>query len=61
VDARLGHRLNQPWMAGIALLASMAASLAIVQRRRRFFTARPAVAVSHDGESAQASAAKVPE
>jgi putative oxidoreductase len=50
VDARLDHRLNRPWMAGVALLASMAASLAIVQRRRRFLAARPAAAVSQTDE-----------
>jgi putative oxidoreductase len=40
LDARLGHRLNRPWMAAAALLASSAASLAVVQRRRRVLAAR---------------------
>ena len=35
LDARLNHRLNQPWMAGVAIIASSAVSLAIVQKRRR--------------------------
>jgi hypothetical protein len=37
-------------MAGVALLASMAASLAIVQRRRRFLAERPAATVSQTDE-----------
>jgi putative oxidoreductase len=61
VDARLGHRLDQPWMAGAALLASMAASLAIVQRRRKFLAGRAAAAVSQDGQgSGQASGSGTP-
>jgi putative oxidoreductase len=42
LDARLGNRLNQPWMAGAALLASTVASLAVVQRRRKVLAARAA-------------------
>jgi putative oxidoreductase len=42
LDALLGHRLNQPWLAALALLASSAASLGIVQRRRRVLAARTA-------------------
>lgn len=58
VDARLDDRLNRPWMTSLALLTSMAASLAIVQRRRRFLAARSAAAVSQAGQNAaQASAA----
>lgn len=52
VDAGLDHRLNRPWMAGAALLASMAASLTIVQRRRRFLAGRSAAAVSQSGAEA---------
>ena len=33
LDARLDHRLNRPWMAAAAIIASSAVSLAIVQRR----------------------------
>ncbi len=40
LDARLGHRLNRPWMAAAALLGSSAVSLAVVQRRRRLLAAR---------------------
>ena len=35
IDARLNHRLNRPWMVAATLLASSAASIAIVQRRRQ--------------------------
>lgn len=52
VDALLDNRLNRPWMTSLALLASVAASLAIVQRRRRFLAARSAAAVSQVGENA---------
>ena len=52
VDAGFDHRLNRPWMAGAALLASTAASLAIVQRRRRFLAVRRAAAVSQAGADA---------
>ena len=55
MDAALGHRLDRPWMAGAALLASMAASLAIVQRRRKFLAGRSAAAVSQAGQSSQDS------
>jgi putative oxidoreductase len=40
LDARLGHRLNRPWMAAAALLASSAVSLAVLQRRRQVLAAR---------------------
>jgi putative oxidoreductase len=40
LDARLGHRLNRPWMAAAALLASSAVSLAVMQRRRQVLAAR---------------------
>jgi putative oxidoreductase len=42
LDACLGYRLDRPWMTPVALLASSAASLAILQRRRRLLAARPA-------------------
>ena len=48
LDARLDHRLNRPWMSGVAILASCAVSLAIVQRRRRVLAAQAAEA---DGET----------
>jgi putative oxidoreductase len=48
VDACLGYRLDQPWLVAAALLASMAASLAIVQRRRKFLAGRSTAAVSQD-------------
>lgn len=61
VDAALDHRLNRPWMAGAALLASLAASLAIVQRRRRFLAARRAAAVSQaDAEAGQTPGSGTP-
>ena len=40
LDARLGYRLNRPWMAAAALLTFSAVSLAVVQRRRRVLAAR---------------------
>jgi putative oxidoreductase len=40
LDARLGHRLNRPWMSAAALLGSSAVSLAVLQRRRRVVAAR---------------------
>lgn len=40
MDALVGHRLNQPWLTALPLLASSAVSLAIVQRRRRVLAAR---------------------
>jgi putative oxidoreductase len=40
LDTRLGHRLNQQWMAAVSLLASSAASLVLLQRRRRVLAAR---------------------
>ncbi|HEY3259563.1 MAG TPA: DoxX family protein [Pseudonocardiaceae bacterium] len=52
LDARLGHRLNRPWMAAAALLASSAASMAIVQRRRRVLAARSTPAESQPVEKA---------
>jgi hypothetical protein len=61
VDACLGYRLDQPWLVAAALLASMAASLAIVQRRRKFLAGRAAAAVSQDGQgSGQASGSGTP-
>ncbi|MGH3218344.1 MAG: DoxX family protein [Streptosporangiaceae bacterium] len=42
LDALLGHRLNREWLTALALLASSAASLAIVRRRRGVLAARTA-------------------
>ena len=46
LDARLNHRLNRPWMAAAAIIASSAVSLAIVQKRRRVLADRAAEAMS---------------
>ncbi len=54
LDARLDHRLNRPWMAAVAMIASSAISLAIVQRRRRVLTDRAAETASPTPESAAA-------
>jgi len=54
LDARLDHRLNRPWMSGVAILASCAVSLAIVQRRRRVLAAQ---AAETDGETPQVAPA----
>jgi len=54
LDARLDHRLNRPWMSGVAILASCAVSLAIVQRRRSVLAAQAAEA---DGETPQVAPA----
>ena len=54
LDARLDHRLNRPWMSGVAILASCAVSLAIVQRRRRVLAAQ---AEEADGETSQVAPA----
>jgi putative oxidoreductase len=35
LDARLGHRLNPPWMAAATLLASAGASTLVLQHRRK--------------------------
>lgn len=42
LDACLGYRLNRPWMAATTLLASAAASLAVLQRRRQLLATRAA-------------------
>ncbi len=49
LDARLGHRLNQPWMVAAALVATSAASLVILQRRRQVLAARNAPPPSSEG------------
>ena len=50
LDARLGHRLNAPWMAAPTLLASAAASALVLQRRRQARTAQdPAPAAPAGG------------
>jgi putative oxidoreductase len=50
LDARLGHRLNPPWMAAAALLASAAASALVLQRRHKARTAQnPAPAAPAGG------------
>ena len=54
LDARLDHRLNRPWMSGVAILASCAVSLTIVQRRRRVLAAQAAEA---HGETPQVAPA----
>ena len=59
-DAVLGHRLNRPWMTGVALLTSMAASLAVLQRRRSFLAARAAAAVSQAPESPAPASSAAP-
>jgi putative oxidoreductase len=51
LDARLGHRLNRPWMTVATAVASTAVSLAIVQRRNRTLAARTAEATSPASES----------
>jgi putative oxidoreductase len=40
LDVVLNGRLNRPWMSAVAILASSAVSLAIVQRRRQVLAAR---------------------
>jgi putative oxidoreductase len=35
LDHALGHRLNQPWMRTIALVAVIPAAAAVIARRRR--------------------------
>ena len=42
LDAQLDHRLNRPWMAAAAMIASSAVSLAVVQRRRQVLADRAA-------------------
>jgi putative oxidoreductase len=50
LDARLGHRLNPPWMAAATLLASASASALVLQHRRKALTARnPAPAAPAGG------------
>jgi putative oxidoreductase len=56
LDARLDHRLNQPWMAATAIIASSAVSLAIVQRRRRVLVGRAAETTSRIPNVAPADA-----
>jgi putative oxidoreductase len=50
LDAMLGHRFNRPWIAPVALLASLAGSALVVRRRRK------AVAVGEAYPEAQAAA-----
>ena len=57
LDARLDHRLNRPWMSGVAILASCAVSLAIVQRRRQVLADRAAQTSSHIQQDAPADPA----
>ena len=52
LDARLNHRLNQPWMAAVAIIASSAVSLAIVQKRRRVLADRAAETTSQTPQGA---------
>jgi putative oxidoreductase len=54
LDARLGHRLNRPWMVPAALLASSAVSLAVVQRRRQVLAARAQQPAAPAEDSARA-------
>ena len=56
LDARLDHRLNQPWMAAAAIIASSAVSLAIVQRRRQVLADRAAETTSQTPQGAPADA-----
>jgi putative oxidoreductase len=42
LDARLNHRLNKPWMAAAAIIASSAVSLLIVKRRSQVIADRAA-------------------
>ena len=44
LDGVLKHRLNRPWMSAVAIIASSAVSLAIVQRRRQVLADRAAEA-----------------
>jgi putative oxidoreductase len=56
LDARLDHRLNRPWMSAVALLATSAASLLILQRRRQVLAARNARPRSQTAEDAAGKA-----
>jgi len=55
LDALLGHRLDRAWLAPLALLASSAASLAIVRRRRGVLAARTASSERTAAEDAAAT------
>jgi len=57
LDARLGHRLNQPWLAAAAIIASSAVSLAIVHRRRQVLADRAAETTSQTPQGALADSA----
>jgi len=57
LDARLDHRLNRPWMAALALIASSTVSLAIVQRRRQVLADRAAQTSSQIQQDAPADPA----
>lgn len=59
LDARLGYRLDRPWMAGMALLASAAASLAILQRRRKLLAARAAAHPGQIGDEGDATSMRL--
>ena len=57
LDARLDHRLNRPWMAALAIIASSTVSLAIVQRRRQVLADRAAETSSQIQQDAPADPA----
>jgi putative oxidoreductase len=57
LDARLNHRLNQPWMAAVTIIASSAVSLVIVQRRRQVLAGRAAETRSQTQQGAPADPA----
>ena len=57
LDARLDHRLNQPWLAAGAIIASSAVSLAIVHRRRQVLADRAAETTSQTPQGALADSA----
>ena len=61
LDARLDHRLNQPWLAAAAIIASSAVSLAIVHRRHQVLADRAAEAVSQSTQGALADSAAATE
>ena len=56
LDARLDHRLNRPWMAAVAIIASSMVSVFIVQRRRQVLAGRSAETTSPPEQVAQADA-----
>ena len=56
LDARLNHRLNRPWMAAAAIIASSAVSLVIVQQRRQVLADRAAETTSPNAPAEPATA-----